>query len=97
MENSKNDYLKGLANDKVSDLLLAIMFLFDAVYFAFINDSKMFLYISLIPLILDIIWCQVVLRKHNIQYSHKAKRILKFATYAIWTAIAIIVIIGIIR
>ena len=57
MKKSWSEYLKRLANDKVSNLLLSIMFLFDAVHFAFIEDSKILLYISFLPLVLDIIWC----------------------------------------
>ena len=97
MKKSRNEYLKRLANDKVSNLLLSIMFLFDAVHFAFIEDSKIVLYISFLPLILDIIWCDVVLYKREIHLSQSTNNILKYLTYAVCIAIAVIVAIGIIR
>ena len=94
MKKSWSEYLKRLANDKVSNLLLSIMFLFDAVHFAFIEDSKIFLYISFLPLVLDIIWCDVVLYKRDIHLSKATNNILKYLTYAVCLAIAVIVIIG---
>ena len=97
MKKSWNEYLKRLANDKVSNLLLSIMFLFDAVHFAFIEDSKIFLYISFLPLVLDIIWCDVILYKRDIQLSQTTNKILKFLTYAVCAAIAIIVVMGVIN
>lgn len=97
MKKSRNKYLKRLTNDKVSNLLLALMFLFDAVHFAFIEDSKIVLYISFLPLILDIIWCDVVLYKREIHLSQSTNNILKYLTYAVCIAISVIVAIGIIR
>ena len=97
MKKSWSEYLKRLANDKVSNLLLSIMFLFDAVHFAFIEDSKIFLYISFLPLVLDIIWCDVVLYKRDIQLSQTTNKILKFLTYVVCAAIAIIVVMGVIN
>ena len=94
MKKSWSEYLKRLANDKVSNLLLSIMFLFDAVHFAFIEGSKIFLYISFLPLVLDIIWCDVVLYKRDIHLSKATNNILKYLTYAVCLAIAVIVIIG---
>ena len=97
MKKTWSEYLKRLANDKVSNLLLSIMFLFDAVHFAFIEDGKIFLYISLLPLVLDIIWCDVVLYKRDIRLSKTTNNILKFLTYAVCAAIAIIVVMGVIN
>ena len=97
MKKSWSKYLKRLANDKVSNLLLSIMFLFDAVHFAFIEDSKILLYISFLPLVLDIIWCDVVLYKRDIHLSKTTNNILKYLTYAVCLAIAVIVIIGVIK
>ena len=97
MKKSWNEYLKRLANDKVSNLLLSIMFLFDAVHFAFIEDSKIFLYISFLPLVLDIIWCDVVLYKRDIHLRKATNNILKFLTYAVCSAIAIILVMGVIN
>ena len=51
------EYLKRLAEDKVSNLLLAIMFLFDALQFAYGGEGRILFYISLLPLAADIIWC----------------------------------------
>ena len=97
MKKSWSEYLKRLANDKVSNLLLSIMFLFDAVHFAFIEDSKVLLYISFLPLVLDIIWCDVVLYKRDIHLSKTTNNIFKYLTYAVCLAIAVIVIIGVIN
>lgn len=40
MEKSRKDYLKRLADDKVSNLLLSIMFLLDALQFAYGGEER---------------------------------------------------------
>ena len=97
MKKSWSEYLKRLANDKVSNLLLSIMFLFDAIQFAFIDDSYIMFYASWLPIVLDIIWCDFVLYKRDIQFSQTVNRILKYSTCAVWAAIAVIVVIGLIN
>ena len=94
---SWKDYLKRLADDKVSNLLLSIMFLFDALHFAYGGEGRILFYISLLPLAADIIWCDLVLYKHKVQLSSTTNKILRYATYAVWAAIAVFVVIGIIR
>lgn len=98
-KNSKSwsDYLKRLADDKVSNLLLSLMFLFDALQFAYGGAGRNFFYISLLPLAADFIWCDLVLYKRKVQLSSTVNMILKYSTYAIWAAIAVLVVIGIIR
>ncbi len=94
---SWKDYLKRLADDKVSNLLLSIMFLFDALHFAYSGEGRILFYISLLPLAADIIWCDLILYKQKVQFSSTTNKILKYSTYAIWAAIAVLVVIGIIR
>ena len=94
---SWKDYLKRLADDKVSNLLLSIMFLFAALHFAYGGEGRILFYISLLPLAADIIWCDLVLYKHKFQLSSTTNKILRYATYAVWAAIAVLVLIGIIR
>ena len=94
---SWKDYLKRLADDKVSNLLLSIMFLFDALHFAYGDEGRILFYISLLPLAADIIWCDLALYKHKVQLSSTTNKILRYATYAVWAAIAVLVVIGIIR
>ena len=94
---SWKDYLKRLADDKVSNLLLSIMFLFDALQFAYGGEGRILFYISLLPLAADIIWCDLVLHKRKVQLSSTTNKILKYATYAICAAIAVLVVIGIIK
>ena len=96
MERSWEDYLKRMAEDKVSNLLLSIMFLLDALHFALDNESNILLYVSFLLLIADIIWCDVVLYRQNIKLSDTANRILKYTTFAVCAAIAVSVVIGII-
>lgn len=96
MERSWEDYLKRMAEDKVSNLLLSIMFLLDALHFALDNESNILLYVSFLLLIADIIWCDVVLYRRNIKLSDTANRILKYTTFAVCAAIAVSVVIGII-
>ena len=94
---SWKDYLKRLADDKVSNLLLSIMFLFDALHFAYGGEGRTLFYISLLPLAADIIWCDLILYKQKVQFSTTTYKILKYATYAICVAIAVLVVIGMIR
>ena len=94
---SWKDYLKRLADDKVSNLLLSIMFLFDALHFAYGGEGRILFYISLVPLAADIIWCDLILYKQKVQFSSTTNKILKYATYAICAAIAVLVVIGIIK
>ena len=94
---SWKDYLKRLADDKVSNLLLSIMFLFDALHFAYGSEGRILFYISLLPLAADIIWCDLILYKQKVQFSTTTNKILKYATYAICVAIAVFVAIGITR
>lgn len=96
MERSWEDYLKRMAEDKVSNLLLSIMFLLDALHFALDNESNILLYVSFLLLIADIIWRDVVLYRQNIKLSDTANRILKYTTFAVCAAIAVSVVIGII-
>lgn len=96
MERSWEDYLKRIAEDKVSNLLLSIMFLLDALHFALDNESNILLYVSFLLLIADIIWCDVVLYRQNIKLSDTANKILKYTTFAVCAAIAVSVVIGII-
>ena len=96
MERSWEDYLKRMAEDKVSNLLLSIMFLLDALHFALDNESNILLYVSFLLLIADIIWRDVVLYRRNIKLSDTANRILKYTTFAVCAAIAVSVVIGII-
>ena len=91
------EYLKRLADDKVSNLLLSVMFLFDALQFAYGGEGHILFYISLLPLAADIIWCALVLHKQKVQLSSATNKILKNATYAICAAIAVLVVIGIIK
>ena len=95
--NSWEDYLKRLADDKVSNLQLSIMFLFDALHFAYGGEGCILFYISLLPLAADIIWCDLILYKQKVQFSTTTNKILKYATYAICVAIAVFVAIGITR
>ena len=88
--------MKRMAEDKVSNLLLSIMFLLDALHFALDNESNILLYVSFLLLIADIIWCDVVLYRRNIKLSDTANRILKYTTIAVCAAIAVSVVIGII-
>lgn len=88
--------MKRIAEDKVSNLLLSIMFLLDALHFALDNESNILLYVSFLLLIADIIWCDVVLYRRNIKLSDTANRILKYTTFAVCAAIAVSVVIGII-
>lgn len=88
--------MKRMAEDKVSNLLLSIMFLLDALHFALDNESNILLYVSFLLLIADIIWCDVVLYRRNIKLSDTANRILKYTTFAVCAAIAVSVVIGII-
>ena len=97
MEKSRKDYLKRLADDKVSNLLLSIMFLLDALQFAYGGEERILFYLSLLPLAADIIWCEMVLHKRNVQLSSTTNKILKYSTYAICAVIAVLVVIGIIR
>ena len=94
---SWKDYLKRLADDKVSNLLISIMFLFDALHFAYGGEGRILFYISLLPLAADIIWCDLILYKQKVQFSTTTNKILKYATYAICVAIAVFVAIGITR
>ena len=94
---SWKDYLKRLADDKVSNLLLSIMFLFDALHFAYGGEGRILFYISLVPLAADIIWCDLVLHKRKVQLSSSANKIIKYSTYAVWATIAVFVVIGMIR
>lgn len=96
MERSWEDYLKRIEGDKVSNLLLSIMFLLDALHFALDNESNILLYVSFLLLIADIIWCDVVLYRRNIKLSDTTNRILKYTTFAVCAAIAVSVVIGII-
>lgn len=96
MEKSWEDYLKRIAEDKVSNLLLSIMFLLDALHFALDNESNILLYVSFLLLIADIIWCDVVLYRRNIKLSDTTNKILKYTTFAVCAAIAVSVVIGII-
>lgn len=43
----------------------------------------------------DIIWCDLILYKQKVQFSSTTNKILKYSTYAIWAAIAVLVVIGI--
>lgn len=88
--------MKRMAEDKVSNLLLSIMFLLDALHFALDNESNILLYVSFLLLIADIIWRDVVLYRQNIKLSDTANRILKYTTFAVCAAIAVSVVIGII-
>ena len=94
-DRSWKEYLKRLADDKVSNLLISIMFLFGALQFAFGGEGRILFYISLLPLAADIIWCDLILYKQNIRLNDTADKILKYATYAVWAAIAVLVVIGI--
>lgn len=96
MEKSWEDYLKRMAEDKVSNLLLSIMFLLDALHFALDNESNILLYVSFLLLIADIIWCDIVLYRRNIKLSDTTNKILKYTTFAVCAAIAVSVVIGII-
>lgn len=88
--------MKRIAEDKVSNLLLSIMFLLDALHFALDNESNILLYVSFLLLIADIIWCDVVLYRRNIKLSDTTHKILKYTTFVVCAAIAVSVVIGII-
>lgn len=88
--------MKRIAEDKVSNLLLSIMFLLDALHFALDNESNILLYVSFLLLIADIIWCDVVLYRRNIKLSDTTNKILKYTTFSVCAAIAVSVVIGII-
>lgn len=96
MKKTWKGYLKRLAEDRVSNLLLSLMFLFDALCICFPQHERLLFYISLIPLIVDIVWCDVILIKRKVNLSSKLDNVLRYSTYLICTAIALIVIIGVI-
>ena len=97
MKKTWKGYLKRLAEDRVSNLLLSLMFLFDGLCICFPQHERVLFYISLIPLIADIVWCYVILFKRKVNLSSTIDNVLKCSTYAICITIALLVIIGIIK
>lgn len=99
MEKKKSfkGYLNRLREDKVSDLLLAIACLLPLVQNLWLDGEGCLGYVSLAVIVLDIIWCDMVLYRRKVEFSPAVTKSMKYAARAAWVAVVALVVIAAVR